>query len=37
MKLFMVLKWQVKVEIGIIFQLKNCTSDLNFGTSTQKI
>jgi hypothetical protein len=31
MKFFMVLKWQLKVKIGMIFKLKNCTSDLNFG------
>jgi hypothetical protein len=36
MKFFMVLKWQLKVKIGMISELKNCTSDLNFGWNIRK-
>ncbi len=32
-----VLKWRLKVEVGKIFQPKNCTSDLYFGKEDNKV
>ena len=37
MKSFLVLKWQFKVKIDMIFYFKNYTSDLNSGNYKQNI